>query len=124
MAPPIGIDLGTSYSCVGVFRNHSIEIIANEEGYGMTPSFIAFTDRGRLIGNSAKRQLAINPYNTVFGVERLIGRNFHDSEVQTYLKHFPFKVIERRGKPAIQVKFKGEIKVFSPEEIISMILGK
>ena len=124
MAPAIGIDLGTTYSCVGIFRDDRIEIIANDQGNRTTPSFVAFTDTERLIGDSAKNQVAMNPANTVFDAKRLIGRKFQDAEVQADMKHFPFKVIDKQGKPVVQVEFKGEQKEFSPEEISSMILTK
>jgi len=122
--PAIGIDLGTTYSCVGVYRDDRIEIIANDQGNRTTPSFVAFTDTERLIGDAAKNQVAMNPHNTVFDAKRLIGRKFADAEVQADMKHFPFKVIDKGGKPAIQIEFKGEDKVFTPEEISSMVLTK
>ncbi|KAH8151750.1 uncharacterized protein LAJ45_04372 [Morchella importuna] len=122
--PAVGIDLGTTYSCVGVFRDDRIEIIANDQGNRTTPSFVAFTDTERLIGDSAKNQVAMNPHNTVFDAKRLIGRKFADAEVQADMKHFPFKIIDKGGKPYVQVEFKGETKVFSPEEISSMVLTK
>jgi len=122
--PAIGIDLGTTYSCVGIYRDDRIEIIANDQGNRTTPSFVAFTDTERLIGDSAKNQVAMNPTNTVFDAKRLIGRKFADAEVQADMKHFPFKVIEKGGKPVIQVEFKGEEKTFTPEEISSMVLTK
>ncbi|KAK4640113.1 Hsp70 chaperone [Podospora bellae-mahoneyi] len=124
MAPAVGIDLGTTYSCVGVFREDRCEIIANDQGNRTTPSFVAFTDTERLIGDAAKNQVAMNPINTVFDAKRLIGRKFTDPEVQADMKHFPFKIVERGGKPVIQVEFKGETKVFTPEEISSMVLTK
>jgi len=124
MGPAIGIDLGTTYSCVGIFRDDRIEIIANDQGNRTTPSFVAFTDTERLIGDSAKNQVAMNPTNTVFDAKRLIGRKFNDAEVQADMKHFPFKIIEKSGKPVIQVEFKGEDKQFTPEEISSMVLTK
>ncbi|KAL8924542.1 MAG: hypothetical protein Q9208_004017 [Pyrenodesmia sp. 3 TL-2023] len=124
MAPAIGIDLGTTYSCVGVYQNDRIDIIANDQGNRTTPSFVAFTDTERLIGDSAKNQVAMNPANTVFDAKRMIGRKFADAEVQADMKHFPFKVIEKGGKPVIQVEFKGEEKQFTPEEISSMVLTK
>lgn len=124
MAPAVGIDLGTTYSCVGVFRDDRIEIIANDQGNRTTPSFVAFTDTERLIGDAAKNQVAMNPHNTVFDAKRLIGRKFADAEVQSDMKHFPFKIIDRAGKPVIQVEFKGETKTFTPEEISSMVLTK
>jgi len=124
MAPAIGIDLGTTYSCVGVFRDDRIEIIANDQGNRTTPSFVAFTDTERLIGDAAKNQVAMNPTNTVFDAKRLIGRKFADAEVQADMKHFPFKVLDKGGKPVVEVEFKGEKKTFTPEEISAMILTK
>ncbi|KAK4107544.1 heat shock protein 70 [Canariomyces notabilis] len=124
MAPAVGIDLGTTYSCVGVFREDRCEIIANDQGNRTTPSFVAFTDTERLIGDAAKNQVAMNPTNTVFDAKRLIGRKFADPEVQADMKHFPFKVVDRGGKPVIEVEFKGEKKTFTPEEISSMVLTK
>ena len=104
----IGIDLGTTYSCVGVWQNDRVEIIPNDQGNRTTPSFVAFTDSERLIGDAAKNQAAMNPTNTVFDAKRLIGRRFNDPEVQSDMKHWPFKVVEKSGKPYIQVEFKGE----------------
>lgn len=122
--PAIGIDLGTTYSCAGVFRQGKVEIIANEQGNRTTPSYVAFTDQERLIGEAAKNQAALNPTNTVFDAKRLIGRNFDDPALQNDMKHWPFKVINEGNKPRIQVKFRGDTKVFHPEEISSMILYK
>ncbi|SGZ50456.1 CIC11C00000005224 [Sungouiella intermedia] len=124
MSKAVGIDLGTTYSCVAHFANDRVEIIANDQGNRTTPSFVAFTDTERLIGDAAKNQAAMNPANTVFDAKRLIGRKFTDAEVQGDIKHFPFKVVDKGGKPQIQVEFKGETKVFTPEEISSMILTK
>ncbi|RMJ27843.1 heat shock [Aspergillus sp. HF37] len=124
MPPAVGIDLGTTYSCVGVFRDDRIEIIANDQGNRTTPSFVAFTDTERLIGDAAKNQVAMNPHNTVFDAKRLIGRRYNDAEVQADMKHFPFKIIDKEGKPAVEVEFKGEQKQFLPEEISSMVLVK
>ncbi|KAG9257415.1 heat shock protein 70 family [Emericellopsis atlantica] len=124
MAPAVGIDLGTTYSCVGIFREDRCDIIANDQGNRTTPSFVAFTDTERLIGDAAKNQVAMNPHNTVFDAKRLIGRKFADAEVQADMKHFPFKVIDKGGKPVVEVEFKGETKNFTPEEISSMILTK
>ncbi|WOO78728.1 Heat shock protein HSS1 [Vanrija pseudolonga] len=120
----IGIDLGTTYSCVAVWQNDRVEIIANDQGNRTTPSYVAFTDSERLIGDAAKNQVAMNPYNTVFDAKRLIGRKFEDAEVQSDMKHWPFKVISKGGKPFIQVEYRGEEKQFSPEEISSMVLIK
>lgn len=123
--PSIGIDLGTTYSCVGVWQNDRVEIIANDQGNRTTPSYVAFTDNERLIGDAAKNQVAINPANTVFDAKRLIGRRFSDSSVQSDLKHFSFKVIQKDGdKPFVQVMYKGQQKTFSPEEVSAMILTK
>eukprot|EP01010_Urceolus_cornutus_P001005 NODE_151_length_2172_cov_227.210080_g124_i0.p1 GENE.NODE_151_length_2172_cov_227.210080_g124_i0~~NODE_151_length_2172_cov_227.210080_g124_i0.p1 ORF type:complete len:657 (+),score=169.63 NODE_151_length_2172_cov_227.210080_g124_i0:104-2074(+) len=120
----VGIDLGTTYSCVGVWQNDRIEIIANDQGNRTTPSYVGFTDSERLIGDAAKNQVAMNPYNTVFDAKRLIGRRFQDVEVQSDMKHWPFKVIDRAGKPHIEVEFKKEVKTFTPEEISAMVLVK
>jgi L1 cell adhesion molecule like protein len=120
----LGIDLGTTYSCVGVFQHGKVEIIANDQGNRTTPSYVAFNDTERLIGDAAKNQVAMNPSNTVFDAKRLIGRKFTDSATQSDIKHFPFEVINEGGKPKIQVEFKGEKKQFFPEEISSMVLTK
>ena len=120
----IGIDLGTTYSCVGVYKNGKVDIIANDQGNRITPSYVAFTDNERLVGDPAKNQMALNPYNTIFDAKRLIGRRFKDKEVQDDMKHWPFKVIEKEGKPIVQVEVKGEKKKFTPEEVSAMILGK
>jgi L1 cell adhesion molecule like protein len=124
MAKAIGIDLGTTYSCVGVFMHGKVEIIANDQGNRTTPSYVAFTDTERLIGDAAKNQVAMNPHNSVFDAKRLIGRKFEDAPVQSDMKHWPFKVISDGGKPKIQVEYKGETKKFFPEEISSMVLVK
>merc|ERR1712164_158204 len=111
--PAVGIDLGTTYSCVGIWQNDRVEIIANDQGNRTTPSYVAFTDTERLIGDAAKNQCAMNPLNTIFDAKRLIGR-----------KHWPFKVVSDNDTPKIQVEFKGETKTFSAEEISSMVLSK
>ena len=121
----IGIDLGTTYSCVGVFRHNRVDILANDMGNRTTPSYVAFTDEERLVGDAAKNQCAMNPQNTVFDAKRMIGRKFSDPTIQKDMKHWPFKVIRGDGdKPKIQVQFKGETKEFFPEEISAMVLGK
>ncbi|XP_068652765.1 heat shock 70 kDa protein-like [Aristolochia californica] len=121
----VGIDLGTTYSCVGVWLNDRVEIIPNDQGNRTTPSYVAFTDTERLIGDAAKNQVAMNPTNTVFDAKRLIGRRFSDPSVQSDMKHWPFKVVAGPGdKPMIIVQYKGEEKRFSPEEISSMVLTK
>ncbi|KAH9571740.1 hypothetical protein CY35_02G109400 [Sphagnum magellanicum] len=123
--PAIGIDLGTTYSCVGVWQHDRVEIIANDQGNRTTPSYVAFTDTERLIGDAAKNQVAMNPENTVFDAKRLIGRRYSDPTVQSDMKLWPFKVIPGPGdKPIIVVWFKGEQKQFGPEEISSMVLIK
>jgi L1 cell adhesion molecule like protein len=123
-AEAIGIDLGTTYSCVGVWQGDHVEIIANDQGNRTTPSYVAFTDLERLLGDAAKNQVAMNPRNTVFDAKRLIGRNFNDPTVQSDMKHWPFQVINKAGKPVIQVDYKGESKDFAPEEISAMVLTK
>lgn len=148
--PAVGIDLGTTYSCVGIFQHGKVEIIANDQGNRTTPSYVAFTDTERLIGDAAKNQVAMNPANTVFGkapkktkkqkhtdptawadflnsipdAKRLIGRKFDDTVVQSDMKHWPFKVVNDSSKPKMEVEYKGEIKTFYPEEISSMVLTK
>ncbi|KAK3089377.1 hypothetical protein FSP39_003136 [Pinctada imbricata] len=123
-SPAIGIDLGTTYSCVGVFQNGKVEIIANDQGNRTTPSYVGFTDSERLIGDAAKNQVAMNPQNTIFDAKRLIGRKFTDLSVQSDMKHWPFKVANDHWKPKLQAEYKGEVKTFSPEEISSMVLTK
>ena len=120
----IGIDLGTTYSCVGWWKDNRCEIIANDQGNRTTPSYVAFTESERLIGDGAKNQCSMNPSNTVFDAKRLIGRKFNDTTVQSDMKHFPFSVINQDDKPVIEVEYKGETKVFQPEEISSMVLVK
>ena len=121
----IGIDLGTTYSCVGIWQNDRVEIIANDQGNRTTPSYVAFNDTERLIGDAAKNQVSSNPFNTVFDAKRLIGRTMDESSVQSDLKHWPFKVKgDKSNKPIIEVEYKSEKREFSPEEISSMILVK
>jgi heat shock protein 5 len=121
----IGIDLGTTYSCVGVYKHGKVEIIANDQGNRITPSYVAWTDEGeRLIGDSAKNQATINPENTVFDVKRLIGRKFSDKSVQADKKLFPFKIVSKDDKPYVEIKLEGKNRQFAPEEVSAMILVK
>lgn len=121
----VGIDLGTTYSCVGCWKNNAVEIIANDMGNRTTPSYVAFTDSERLVGDAAKNQVSMNPKNTVFDAKRLIGRKFSDASVQSDMKHWPFSVVSGPAeKPLCQVEYKGETKSFASEEISSMILTK
>ncbi|KAF7258931.1 hypothetical protein EG68_03598 [Paragonimus skrjabini miyazakii] len=122
--PAVGIDLGTTYSCVGVFQHGKVEIIANDQGNRTTPSYVAFTDTERLIGDAAKNQVAMNPNNTVFDVKRLIGRRYDDPSVTSDRKHWSFEVVSEANKPKVRVEYKGEMKTFSAEEVSAMILGK
>jgi endoplasmic reticulum chaperone BiP len=121
----IGIDLGTTYSCVGVFKNGKVEIIANDQGNRITPSYVTFMKNGeRLVGDAAKNQATINPENTIFDVKRLIGRKFSDASVQADMKLVPYKIISENDRPKIQVTQGGKASVFAPEEISAMILQK
>jgi heat shock protein 5 len=123
--PVIGIDLGTTYSCVGICKNGRVEIIPNEFGNRITPSYVAFTDEERLVGEAAKNQGAANPERTIYVVKRLIGRKFDDKEVQRDLKWLPYKVISKAGKPYVSVEMPGVgDKQLSPEEVSAMILTK
>ena len=125
MTKAIGIDLGTTYSCVGVWQNGGVEIISNDQGNRTTPSYVAFTENERLIGDPAKSQCSSNPENTVFDVKRLIGKKFNDETVQNDAKHLPFKIVNMgSGKAGVRVEYKQEMKSFSPEEISAMVLTK
>ena len=120
----IGIDLGTTYSCVGVYMNGKVEIIANEQGERTTPSYVSFMETERLIGAAAKNAATTNPTNTVYDAKRMIGRDFSDAKVQEDMTHFSFKVVNNNNKPKISVQYKGENKEFTPEEISAMVLTK
>lgn len=121
----IGCDLGTSMTCIGVWKNGRVDIIANDQGNRITPSYAAFTETERLIGDGAKNQAAMNPLSTVYDVKRLIGRKFSDQIVQNDMKLWPFKVIDDgNDRPQIVVNFKGEEKKMYAEEVSAMILTK
>lgn len=122
--PVIGIDLGTTYSCVGIFKNGRVEIIPNELGNRITPSYVAFTDDEKLVGEAAKNQGAQNPMRTIYVVKRLIGRNYDDKEVQRDLKFLPYKVVSKSGKPYVQVTTKDGDQKLSPEQVSAMVLIK
>uniref|UniRef100_A0A6C0CN75 Chaperone n=1 Tax=viral metagenome TaxID=1070528 RepID=A0A6C0CN75_9ZZZZ len=120
----VGIDLGTTYSVVSVYQDGKSEVIANDQGNRTTPSWVAFTETERLLGDAAKNQAAKNPKNTIFDAKRLIGRGFNDQSVQSDIKHFPYTVVSDANTPTIQVEYKGETKKYRPEEISSMVLTK
>lgn len=123
--PVIGIDLGTTYSCVGVWQNDRVEIIASDSGARTVPSMVSFTDTERLIGDAAKAAAATNPRSTIFDAKRMIGRAFSDPHLQSDLKHFPYKVVDDgKGKPKIVVETKDGEKAFYPEEVSAMVLQK
>ena len=122
--PVIGIDLGTTYSCVGIFKNGRVEIIPNELGNRITPSFVAFTDDEKLVGEAAKNQASLNPLRTIYVVKRLVGRKFEDKEVQRDMKYVPYKIVSRQGKPYVSVDTKDGERVLSPEEVSAMVLTK
>lgn len=123
-AKAIGIDLGTTYSCVAVFENNNVTVIANDQGNRTTPSYVSFSDNERLIGDPAKNQANMNPKNTIYDVKRLVGRKFNDKTVQNDAKHFSFNVVDVQGKPMVQVDVDGKSTDFSPEQISAMILQK
>ncbi|KKK23013.1 78 kDa glucose-regulated protein [Aspergillus ochraceoroseus] len=120
----IGIDLGTTYSCVGVMQNGKVEILVNDQGNRITPSYVAFTDEERLVGDAAKNQYAANPRRTIFDIKRLIGRKYSDKDVQKDMKNFPFKVANKDGKPVVTVDVNQAPKTMTPEEVSAMVLGK
>jgi heat shock protein 1/8 len=120
----IGIDLGTTYSCVAVYRDGKVEIIANDLGERTTPSYVGFTETERLTGAAAKNAATSNPKNTVYDAKRMIGREFNDQKIQEDMKHYSFDVVDRNNKPKVSVIYKGEQKEFTPEEISAMILTK
>ncbi|KAK3329431.1 putative Hsp70 chaperone BiP/Kar2 [Apodospora peruviana] len=124
--PVIGIDLGTTYSCVGVMKGGKVDILVNDQGNRITPSYVAFNDGERLVGDAAKNQYASNPTNTIFDIKRLIGRSFSDKGVQSDIKHMPFNVVAgAKDKPTVEVDVGGgNLKRFTPEEVSAMILGK
>ncbi|BDD62897.1 ATPase with role in protein import into the ER [Monascus purpureus] len=122
--PVVGIDLGTTYSCVGIMQNGKVEILVNDQGNRITPSYVAFTDEERLVGDAAKNQYAANPRRTIFDIKRLIGRKFDDKDVQKDIKNFPFKVANKDGKPVVRVDVNNTPKDLTPEEVSAMVLGK
>jgi len=124
MGKVIGIDLGTTYSCVGVYQNSKVEIIANDQGNRITPSYVAFTETERLVGDAAKHQAAVNPENTIYDAKRLIGRKYNDRTVVADRKLWPFEIVNKDKKPHVKVQFKGDTRLFAPEEISAFVLQK
>ena len=123
--PIIGIDLGTTFSCVGIFKNGQVEVIPNELGNRITPSVVSYTDEERLVGEAAKNQAAVNPTRTLYDVKRLIGRRYSDKTVQYDKKYMPYEIVDKEGKPYIEVpNVRGENKVFAPEEVSAIVLTK
>jgi len=122
--PAIGIDLGTTYSCVGVYKNNGVEIVPNDQGNRITPSYVAFSEDERLVGEPAKSQASANPTNTLFDVKRLIGRRFKDPTVQKDMKLLPFQIVEKDGKPNVEVVVKGKKETYTPEQVSAMVLTK
>merc|ERR1719506_1141488 len=123
--PVVGVDLGTTYSCVAVFKNGKVEIIANDQGNRVTPSYVAFNDNERLVGDAAKTQAALNPSNTIYDAKRLIGRRFSEQTVQADMKLWPFKVTQADGGKSMIEVFAGKTKkTLSPQEVSAMVLGK
>jgi heat shock protein 1/8 len=120
----IGIDLGTTYSCVGVYQNGKVEIIANEQGNRTTPSYVGFNDNERLIGDAAKNAANQNPQNTIYDAKRLIGREYNDSSLQDDMKSLSYTIVNDNNNPKIQVEYKGEEKQFTPEQVSAMILTR
>ena len=120
----IGIDIGTTYSCVGIWKNDRVEIISNDQGNRTTPSYVAFNDQERLIGDSAKNQASMNPINTLYDAKRMIGKKYNDHTVQEDMKLWPFNVKSNDNKPTFEVEYMNEKKTFYPEEISAMILTK
>ena len=119
----VGIDLGTCYSAVAVYRNNAVEIIANSSGNRITPSIVAYTEEERLIGNSAANQISMNPTNTIYGAKRILGKRFDDKQLQNDTKNFPFKIINKDNKPMIEVNYKNDVKLVSAEEISAAVLS-
>ena len=120
----IGIDLGTTYSCVAIYQNGKVEIIANDMGSRITPSVVSFSEKERLVGDAAKLQITDNPKNTIFSIKRLMGLRFSDDEVQNEVKRLPYKVVNKDNRPYVEVEFRGEMKLYAPEEISAFVLMK
>ena len=118
-----GIDLGTTYSCVGIMENGKVDILANDLGSRTTPSWVSFSEE-RLIGDAAKSNYTKSPETTIFDIKRLVGQSYSDSKIQKYCNTLPYKVVDRNSKPYVEVNFKNEKKEFSPEQISAMILEK
>merc|ERR1719411_873895 len=124
MGKVIGIDLGTTYSCVGVYQNQKVDIIANDQGNRITPSYVAFTETERLVGEAAKNQATSNPKNTIYDAKRMIGKKYNSKTIVSDRKQWPFDIVNKDNKPMVKVEYKGETKQFASEEISAFVLQK
>lgn len=124
MTIAIGLDVGTTNSCVAIWQNGKVEIIANDQGNRTMPSYVSFTPEERLVGEAAKSSATTNPFNTVYDAKRLIGQKYSDPTTQKDIKNFAYNVVDKDDKPLIKVEYKNEFKTFAPEEISAMVISK